>query len=375
VPRRRGIGAGFVPRIVRGLPNNSFPNTASIHVNGTVLLFAVGVSLSTGLICGIWPALRSSRADIANEMQAQSIRTSGARSSRRLQTLLIAAQAALTVVLLAGAGASRRTFLQLYETRLGYDRGNLVSVALQFPDGTHLELQERQRFYADVRERVSRIPGVKSAAFYPFGYPPHAQSSDAWSYSFNQRACFTSPPIQWPRVLSNAATPILEGTVWSEEETEHAAHAAVVNEAFVHLYWPEGDAVGRRLRLPDFIAFTSWCWPIPEATIGFRFSEWWGTHPTTGSRNLPFRRYILGDSFHLAVRTTGNRLLLAHAIGEAVHSADAGQPVNEMRTAEKILADEVSSHPDLVARRTLVIRLPSAAKPSMSWLPRDSDVV
>ena len=254
-----GLAQVFVPRIVRVLPDNSFPNAASIHVNGTVLLFAVFVSLSTGLICGIWPALRSSRADIANAMQAQSIRTSGARNSRRLQTSLIAAQAALTVVLLAAAGASIRTFVHLYETPLGYDPRNLVTVALQFPDGTHLELQERQRFYADVRERVSRIPGVKSAAIYPFGFPPHAQ--------FVRRLELFDQPAGVLNVATNPVgreffqtlrIPILKGTVWSEEETERAAHVAVVNEAFVHRYWPAGDAVGRRLRLPDFTAFTSW---------------------------------------------------------------------------------------------------------------------
>jgi len=342
-----GLAQVFVPRIVRGLPDNSFPNAASIHVNGPVLLFAVFVSLSTGLIVGIWPALRSSRADIANAMQAQSIRTSGARNSRRLQTSLIAAQAALTVVLLAAAGASIRTFLHLYETPLGYDPRNLVTVALQFPDGTHLKLQERQRFYADVRERVSHIPGVKSAAIYPFGFPPHAQ--------FFRRLELFDQPAGVLNVATNPVgreffqtlrIPILQGTVWSEEETERAAHVAVVNEAFAHRYWPAGDAVGRRLRLPDFTAFTSWMLAHPGSNDWLQVLGVVANTPNDGLAKpaipavyLPYS-LVLGDSFNLAVRTADNPLSLAHAIREAVHSADAGQPVNEIRTAEEILSDE-----------------------------------
>ncbi len=342
-----GLAQVFVPQIVRGLPDNSFPNAASIHVNGTVLLFAVAVSLSTGLICGIWPALRSSRAGIADAMQAQSTRTSGARSSRRLEASLIAAQAALTVVLLAAAGASMRTFLHLYETPLGYDPKNLLTVALQFPDGTHLELEERQRFYADVRERIAHIPGVKSAAIYPFGFPPRAQ--------FFRRLELFDRPAGVLNVATNPVgreffqtlrIPILQGTVWSEEEAERPAHVAVVNEAFVHRYWPVGDVVGRRLRLPDFTAFTSWMLAHPGSNDWLRVLGVVGNTPNDGLAKpalpavyLPYS-LVLGDSFNLAVRTAGSPLSLAHAIREAVHSADAGQPVNEIRTAEEILADE-----------------------------------
>ena len=342
-----GLAQVFVTRIVRGLPDNSFPNAAAIHVNGTVLLFAVVVSLSTGLICGIWPALRSSRPDIANAMQGQSIRTSGARSSRRLQTSLIAAQAALTVVLLAAAGASMRTFLHLYETPLGYDPRNLMAVALQFPDSTHLELKERQRFYADVRERVARIPGVKSAAIYSFGFPPHDQFTRRLEL-FDQAAgvlnVATKPVGR--EFFQTLRIPILQGTVWSEEDTERAAHVAVVNEALVHRYWPAGDLVGRRLRLADFTAFTSWILAHPGSNDWLDVLGVVGNTPNDGLAKpavpavyLPYS-LVMWDFFNLAVRTAGNPLSLTHAIREAVHSADAGQPVNEMRTAEQILADE-----------------------------------
>jgi hypothetical protein len=127
--------------------------------------------------------------------------------------------------------------------------------------------------------------------------------------------------------------PILQGTVWSEEETERAAYVAVVNEAFVRRYWPAGDAVGRRLRLPDFTAFTSWMLAHPGSNDWLQVLGVVGSTPNDGLAKsavpavyLPYS-LVLGDSFNLAVLTVGNPLSLAHAIREAVHSADAGQPV------------------------------------------------
>ena len=148
-----GVGLAYrgVPLLVSGLlPERAFGdlsiivNTASIHVNAPVLLFSVLISASTGILCGLWPAFRSSRPDIAGVIQSGTTRASGTRRGRQFQTGLIAAQVALTIVLLAAAGASLRAFLVLYETPLGYDPSHLVTVALQFPDGTHTKLKDRQ---------------------------------------------------------------------------------------------------------------------------------------------------------------------------------------------------------------------------------------
>jgi predicted permease len=337
-----------VPRIVRGLPENSFPNAASIQVDTPVLLFAVAISLATGLLCGLWPAIRSSRPDIARVIQSQTARTSGTRKGRRYQTLLIAGQAALTVVLLAAAGASIRAFLHLYQAPLGFDPKHLLTVALQFPDGAHTELNDRQRFYTEVRERVAHIPGVKSAAIYPFGFPPRAQF-------IRRLELFDQPSASTLNVATNPVSreffetlkiPILQGAVWSAEDTARAAHVAVVNQAFVRGYWPAGDALGRKIRLADFTAFTAWMLAHAGSNDWLRVLGVVGDTPNDGLSRpavpavyLPYS-LVLGDSFNLAVRTAGNPLSFSKAIREEVHRADAGQPVNEIRTAEDILADE-----------------------------------
>lgn len=140
--------------------------------------------------------------------------------------------------------------------------------------------------------------------------------------------------------------PILQGAVWSPEDTARAAHVAVVNQTFVRRYWPAGDALGCRIRLPDFTAFTAWMLAHPGSNDWLQVLGVVGDTPNDGLSRpavpavyLPYS-LVLGDSFNVSVRTAGNPLSFSKAIREEVHRADAGQPVNEMRTAEDILADE-----------------------------------
>jgi putative ABC transport system permease protein len=337
-----------VPSIVGGLPDNSFPNAASIHVNVPVLLFAVLISVSTGILCGLWPAIRSSRPGIAYVIQSHTSRVSGTRTSRQFQRSLIAAQAALTVVLLAAAGASIRTFLHLYQAPLGYDPSRLLTVTLQFPDGAHTQLLERQRFYAEVRKKVANIPEVKSAAIYPFGFPPEAHFT-------RQLELFDQPTAKNLSVTVNPVSleffktlkiPVLQGSIWSEQDTEHAAHVALVNEAFMRRYWPATNPIAHKLRLPDFTAFTSWMVAHPGSNDWLLVLGVVGNIPNEGLSKPPqpavYLPYslVLGDSFNLAVRTEGNPMSITKAVREAVHSLDGSQPINQFRTAEDILSDE-----------------------------------
>jgi predicted permease len=262
---------------------------------------------------------------------------------------LIAGQVALTVVLLAGAGCSVRTFLRLFVTHLGYDPSHLLTITLQFPDGSHLQLPERQNFYTQVRKQVAMIPGVQSAAIYPFGFPPQA-------HFVRRLELFDKPASTNLNVIVNPVSsqffdtlkiPILQGSVWSAQESEHASPVAVVNQSFVRRYaHPEGKILGRRIRLPDFTAFTSWMlahpsshdWLLIEGVIGDTPNEGL-SKPPAPAVYVPYS-LVLGDSFNLAIRTAGNPLSLTRAIRERIHAIEAGQPVTQIQTAEEILSEE-----------------------------------
>jgi predicted permease len=303
-----------------------------------VLLFSILAAFLTGISFGVWPALRST----------QPRTTAASSQGQRLHTLLIAGQVSLTLLLLAGAGASIRTFLRLYQSPLGFDPHHVLTVSLQFPDGTHTQLDERQNFYASVRQKIAALPGVEAAAIYPFGFPPQAHSARQLDI-FDQpastgRSVYTNPVSR--EFFEALRIPMLQGRTWSEQETRRASHVAIVNQSFARRYWPNRSAIGHKIRLPDFTAFTTWMLAHPGSNDWLEVVGVVGDTPNDGlSRPVGAAVYVpyslvLGDSFNLAIRTQGDPLAITRDVRQAVHTASASQPVSEIRTAEEILSAE-----------------------------------
>ena len=161
-----GVLAAYkgVDLLAANLPQYSFPHEASIHVNATVLLFAVAVALLTGIIFGSSPAWQLSRPEVGALMQGSSAKLAGTVRGRRTHSLLIAGQVALTMLLLASAGAALRAFATLYHTPLGFDPDHVFYVAVSLPKGgahTWEALTAAQESY---RQAAEAAPGVASAS-------------------------------------------------------------------------------------------------------------------------------------------------------------------------------------------------------------------
>ena len=153
--------------IVKMLPTYSFPHEASIQVNLPVLLFSVAIALITGILFGLSPALEFSRPNLGQVMQSVSRTVSGSIRGRAINSVLIAGQIALTLLLLASAGAAIRNFLRLMHTPLGYDPHNVMSVGIPVHDGTYKTWAERNAYFpnGDAIGHSIRVPELKN-------YPP-----------------------------------------------------------------------------------------------------------------------------------------------------------------------------------------------------------
>src|SRR5581483_3367303 len=156
------------------LPAFSFPHEASIHVNFVVLGFSVAVALITGILFGMSPAWELSRPSISQLLQAGSTRHSGASHGRKTHRFLIAGQVALTLLLLAGAGAATKAFLALMHQPLGFDPDHVVGLDVSPPKGANKTWESRLNVDESVQEIIRQVPGVISvsnsdAFFPPFG--------------------------------------------------------------------------------------------------------------------------------------------------------------------------------------------------------------
>jgi hypothetical protein len=169
-----GVALGYwgLPAVLRLLPPGSVPvgNLMDVPVNIPVLLFSAGVATASALISGLSPALSFSRPRLTT-----AARTTAGVQGRRTHHLLLAAQIAVTVLLLAGAGAAVRVLIGLYQTSLGYDPHHVIIATINLPENTYREWAGRATFYERLRDRMAEMPQVESVALATFsGIPPQS---------------------------------------------------------------------------------------------------------------------------------------------------------------------------------------------------------
>jgi predicted permease len=251
-----GLGVLFaykgVDLLAAHLPEYSFPHEAAIHVNGTVLLFAVAIALVTGILFGSSPAWQLSRPEVGALMQGSSARLAGTVRGRNTHRILIASQVALTMLMLAGAGAAMRAFLNLVHTPLGFDPDHLFYMAIALPkEGTRSweYLAATQESY---RQAAESAPGVANASVATTWTPPFGgyRAKIAVSSNPNLTDAQAMLGLVSYNIFSTLRVPLLQGRFFTKDEEARAAHVALVNRTFVKQYIPGGDAIGKSVRSP-----------------------------------------------------------------------------------------------------------------------------
>jgi len=243
---------GLLPFLVKWLPEYSFPHEAVLKINVPVLMFSVVVAIVTGVMSGMAPAFQFSRPQVAQLMQSSSRRTTGGARGKRTQSVLVAAQIALTVLLLTSAAAAINGFVHLVRTELGYDPHNVMSVGIPVHQNAHVSWEDRSAYFGQLLSRIAAIPGVVAAGISTNATPP-SNGNDLNVELFGRpsgqqeqaRANFISP--EYFPVLR---IPVLQGRVWEHREIARGARLAVINQTMARQYWPHGDALGKQLRFP-----------------------------------------------------------------------------------------------------------------------------
>src|SRR5258708_5864826 len=146
--------------IVPRLPELSFPAESVIKMNIPVLLFSVGLAFATAIVFGLWPALQLSRPDIARLMQTSTRRVAGSAHARRTHGAMVAAQVALTLLLLTAASAAGKGFFRLVKTDLGYDPHHTMSVPIPIHENAHRSWQDRSEYFEQIRAQIAAMPEV-----------------------------------------------------------------------------------------------------------------------------------------------------------------------------------------------------------------------
>jgi putative ABC transport system permease protein len=348
-------GIRLVQNLIQPLPS-IFPPEAEIALNLPVLIFSVGISVLTGIVCGLWPAMRLSSTELRHAFDGGAHKLAGRRGTRSAHTVLLTAQVALTILLLACSGATVRRLLQLVHADLGYEPQDLASVNLVLREGSHDQWADRIHYFEQIRESIAIDPNVLSAAI--GSLPPSIIDSTPVAVPglMGVSGQVIAQQVS-PEYFSTLRIPLILGRVWTATETAHAARLALINEAMRRRYWPHANPIGQTIVLNNGVANGNvWRVVAPGDDQHFLVIGVVGDAPNKGLGEevspgvyVPFTMMPF-DGFTVVVRTHGDPGSLLHAIKQHVHSVDPGQAVSDLRTATDLLEGDSLGRERFVAR-------------------------
>ena len=334
-----------LPLILALVPPDTIPDESEIAVNGSVLLFTLAVCVITSVICGLAPALHSSRRDLAVALRESGRSLAGGSRQALLRKTLVVAEVALALMLLAGSSLLIRTFLSLRQVDLGYppDRFLLVRVPLsaeRYPDGAR-----RSAFYQDLLERIRALPGVAAAGINT-GLHPLGNMASAAEVPGIQ---LTADPVVVHQVDAGYAATmglqLVAGRLLTDDDVRSVRPLAVVNERFVRARLGDLRPLGQSVRLPR-LAQPPFNVKNPQFDIVGIVADTLNdglSQPILPEIYVPFT--AAGFANWIVIRANVEPSTLTRSVSAQVYAIDRNQPVSSVRTLESLLKEEEYARP------------------------------
>jgi putative ABC transport system permease protein len=315
-----------------------------VTIDAGVLAFTLLIALLTGVVFGIVPALGASRPDL-NEALKEGGKGSPGAGRSRVRNLLVVAEVALALVLLAGAGLLINSFIRLRGVDAGFNPDNLLTMKVVLPDTRYDEPNERSAFYDALLERVHSLAGVESAAVTTSLPLTFKGNSIGFTIEGRPEPAPDQIPIAVTRVISHGyfktmGIPLLQGRQFGDQDTKESAGAVVVSETMARTFWPGEDAIGKRIKRGRYNSQQPWITVVGVVGNVRQFEL------ETEGRPLMYLPYEQADFFaprDLVVRTAGDPLSLVAAVRNEVWAVDRDQPVSNISTMEEILSESLAA--------------------------------
>jgi predicted permease len=325
------IGYGALRLLWSSLP--SAANFIAPKFDATIFVFTLVISLATGFLFGIIPAFRSSRGNVAEALKEEGRTTGKSRAKVTLANVLLVGQVAFSFLLLVTAGLFLRSIGRAYEIDPGFQTAHLA-IFMTNPGQTGYGKAQTLAFYKDVRERVARLPGIESVSW--------SSNLPLWARSVNQLQVegrqarsqadtITSIVNTVDRnYFETAGVKIERGREFTNVDQESSAQVAIVNEKMAHDFWPDGEALGKRIQLPDEKQMRQIIGVVKTANYTA-----WGEPPQLCVYVPLEQKY--SDAMTLYVRSTGDPKQLLVPVPREVRAAGPKIVVSSQRTGRDIV--------------------------------------
>jgi predicted permease len=348
---------------VLGLVSETLPRAAEIRLDGRVLLFTVVISLASGILFGLAPALKISRPDLQATLKEGGRGSSGGR--HRAQGIFVAAEMGMAVVLLIGAGLMLRTLSRLWDVSPGFDPHHVLTFYVGLPPSTESATPASIRAsLLQLHDRLSSIPGVQSVSLLRGSLPMWDDGEDPFwiegrpkPLSDNDKYWSIWSEVE-PDYLKVMGIQLVRGRFFTPEDTETAPHIAVIDQDFAKKFFPGEDPIGKTF-VDDYVG--------PTRIVGVvQHVKQWGLDDKLAIHAefyLPFRqipdKYMSRAirSTTVVLRSTGEPLGLVDTIRHEIQQMNSEQVMFSPQTMDDI----VYSHSVLAQRFSMMLLVAFAA--------------
>jgi len=324
-------------QMIHWLGSASVPRLHSISVNLEVLLFTLAVSVLSGIVFGLAPALRASRLDLRGALTDASHGSSGAGSvwgrGNSMRKLLVVCELALSVVLLIGAGLLIRSFARLQSVEPGFTPKNVLTLELRMNGRRYPDKKSIQLAYKQIWERLAQVPGVIAS-----GGTSSIPMSEMFSWGpINIEGRAPQPGEQFinadQRVIGGnyfetMQIPLRQGRLFSDFDTDDGQRVAVIDDHMAAEFWPKGDAIGKRIKLEDSGPNTPWI--VVVGVVG-RVKQYTLDEDSRIAVYFPVSQYATRE-MNLVARSEAAPAALTSAIQKAIHGIDPDLPLHNVKS-------------------------------------------
>ncbi len=330
-------------RLILTVAPEDVPRMGEVSVDAPVLLFTLGVSLVTGLLFGLVPALATTRRPPDEVLRDGGRTATGSKRKHRVSQALVVAEVTLALILLVGAGLLVRSFVSLTGQEPGFRTEDVLAASLHVSEDRYDAVPEMEGFYRRLWERVGEIPGVESAAV--SNNLPIRRGNTTRSYvaEGEERPRVAQYGVVSPGYFRTLGIPILRGRGFRASDRRGSSPVVVIDEAMRRELWPDTDPMGRRLRFEDEEA-----WMTVVGVVASSRGSGLGEAPRPGfyisyqQRPATDVELAVGRNAVLLVQSARGPAEMTRTLREAVWEVDSRQPVPEVATLQSVVREEVA---------------------------------
>jgi len=331
---------------IRLLMPSNMPLAAPIRIDGGVLAFTLGVSLASGLLFGLFPSLHAYRSDLSRSLkEGGNLATSDRGLLGHTRSLLTISEGALSLVLLVGAGLFLRSFARLSQVNPGFTTERLLTTEVNLAESVYQASAKRNEFLDGVLERVSALPGVRSAAFTSNLPLSGTVATSAFQMGVKEES-HQPPPVGdskyalltavSPSYFRTMGIPLLGGRLFVDGDRDAAPKVAIVSESLAHAYWGSESPLGKHVSLPG---------PQPDwreivGVVGDTRHAGLSAEPSE-ELYFPLRQNASWTDF-LIIRTEGPPTLISAEVRRAVAQVDRNEPLSDFLTMQEHVSNSMA---------------------------------